>query len=422
MHCGADGIATDGVLINNGKQESAVKVVESKTDSNKIQFYEAGSSNDAMSVFKSFLDSGAEHFQGKWSSFRRGKPLLSFDPTSFFGPDVDSEKKISILRELMSYVYSIADKFGVDVAICIPDEETYSSVEALRNDLCPFAGGPFWMLSESQKANASRLAGDAKVDRLSVFVGAGISIPSGAPSWGGLLESLAIKADMNEDDRESLKKLDFLDQPTILAEEMGDAFKPAVAEVITESSRYTPAHALLKTLKAPAVTTNYDDLYEAAAASCNDYLPTLPWQSREMIKTDHDESNSLLKLHGCINHPESIILSRSDYMRYPDTSQALRGRLHGIFLTTEVLFCGFSMTDDNVHKIIDDIRKVLYENGEPTDQKFGTILSMTENKMFNRLWDQDFHLQSFGLSWGDNPAWFHDCFLDFMVSSYVRED
>jgi hypothetical protein len=41
------------------------------------------------------------------------------------------------------------------------------------------------MLSESQKASASKLAGAAKVGRLSIFIGAGISIPSGAPSWGG---------------------------------------------------------------------------------------------------------------------------------------------------------------------------------------------------------------------------------------------
>ena len=62
LHCGADGIATDGVLINNDEQDSnvVVKVVESKIDSsNKIQRYEAGKSNDdVMTVFKSFLDTG----------------------------------------------------------------------------------------------------------------------------------------------------------------------------------------------------------------------------------------------------------------------------------------------------------------------------------------------------------------------------
>lgn len=199
------------------------------------------------------------------------------------------------------------------------------------------------MLSESQKASASKLAGAAKVGRLSIFIGAGISIPSGAPSWGGggLLETLAIKANMNEEDRESLKSLGFLDQPTILAEGMGDKFEPAIADIINESSRYTPGHALLKTVKSPSVTTNYDALYENAAESCNQHVPTLPWDSREMIENDHSERNSLLKLHGCVKYPESIILSRSDYMRYPDTSLALRGCLHGMFLTSKVLFCVF---------------------------------------------------------------------------------
>ena len=120
------------------------------------------------------------------------------------------------------------------------------------------------------------------------------------------------------------------------------------------------------------------------------------------------------------DHPETIVLSRSDYMRYPDRSQALRGRLQGMFLTSEILFVGFSMTDDNVHKIIDDVRKVTYTDGNPPESKLGTILKMTENKMFTRLWDNDFLVHSFGKTWGDNPAWYHDCFLDFIVTSVLE--
>lgn len=332
-----------------------------------------------------------------------------------------NENAMFIMKEIFAFAYSIVDKFGVDIAICIPKEDFYFHSQDVRSSTCPFIGGPFWMLSESQKSHCLRLAKDAKIGRLTVFVGAGISIPSGAPSWGGLLEQLAIKAGMGEEDRELLMKLDYMDQPTILAEELGADFKPAIAEILKGSSRYTPAHALLKALKSPAVTTNYDDLYEQAGFSCFQNIPTLPWDSRKLIEKGHAKANSLLKLHGCINHPDRIILSRKDYMRFLDTSQALRGRLHSLFLTSEILFCGFSMTDDNVHKVIDDVRKVLYEDGKPTGHKLGTILSMTENKMFNRLWDQDFHLQAFGKSWGDNPSWFHDCFLDCMVSSSVGE-
>ena len=67
-----------------------------------------------------------------------------------------------------------------------------------------------------------------------------------------------------------------------------------------------------------------------------------------------------------------------------------------MFLTSEILFVGFSMTDDNVHKIIDDVRKVTYTDGNPPESKLGTSLKMTENKMFTHLWDKDFHVHSFG--------------------------
>ena len=110
---------------------------------------------------------------------------------------------------------------------------------------------------------------------------------------------------MNDDDRIYLKDVDVLDQPTILEEEMGDEllFKKAIAKVLSQSSRYTPAHVLLKSLQSPAVTTNYDDLYEKAAESgSDDYaVPTLPWDSREMVVNRDTIKNSLLKLHGCVN-------------------------------------------------------------------------------------------------------------------------
>ena len=77
------------------------------------------------------------------------------------------------------------------------------------------------------------------------------------------------------------------------------------------------------------------------------------------------------------------------------------------------------MTDDNVNQVIDDVRKVLYRDGAPTGEKFGTILSMTEKTMFRRLWDQDFDVVFMGKSWRDkpNPAFIHDCFLDYVVAS-----
>ncbi len=181
LHCAADGIATDGVLINNNKKPD-ISINEEKNDGSKVRFYEAGNASSLdglMSLYKSFLQESAKYFKGKWSSFRRAKPLISLDPTSFFPPDIDDEAKESVLKELLSEVYSIADEFGVDIALCVQDESTCMSMNRMRSEACPFEGGPFWMLSESQKSAAFSLAETAKLGRLAIFFGAGISIPSG---------------------------------------------------------------------------------------------------------------------------------------------------------------------------------------------------------------------------------------------------
>ena len=114
-------------------------------DSSKVRFYEAGYPSDAvnlMPLFNSFLERGAKHFQGEWSSFSLGKPLLAFDPIYFFKSNVDDEKKMLVLKELMTNVYSIADDFGVDIAICISEDKGIL--------ICP--GTSSWTMSFCRRA------------------------------------------------------------------------------------------------------------------------------------------------------------------------------------------------------------------------------------------------------------------------------
>ena len=41
--------------------------------------------------------------------------------------------------------------------------------------------------------------------RLGVLFGAGVSFPSGLPSWGGLLQELAVRAGFNETEQKQLQ-------------------------------------------------------------------------------------------------------------------------------------------------------------------------------------------------------------------------
>ena len=124
-------------------------------------------------------------------------------------------------------------------------------------------------------------------------------------------------------------------QATLLQTRAGGElpFKRMVAECVT-TGRYTPAHAILASLRVPAVTTNYDDLYEDVVVSMNDArrVLRLPWDAAEVCRHNNDgiQNNGdleLVKLHGCVRNSESIVLARTDYIRYAAQRQALRGML-----------------------------------------------------------------------------------------------
>ena len=92
---------------------------------------------------------------------------------------------------------------------------------------------------------------------------------------------------------------------------------------------------MLASLQVSAITTNYDDLYEQAVASTHEdtheTVLRLPWDAAELatrplaFRADHPR---LVKMHGCVTKPASIVLTRADYMRYEDERRALRGMLH----------------------------------------------------------------------------------------------
>ena len=72
----------------------------------------------------------------------------------------------------MSKTFHAVDEFGVDVVVCVQEEGMYHTVQMIREEIRHFEGGSFWMLSDKQRSNASKLALDANVCRFSIAIGA----------------------------------------------------------------------------------------------------------------------------------------------------------------------------------------------------------------------------------------------------------
>src|SRR5262249_34866964 len=127
------------------------------------------------------------------------------------------------------------------------------------------------------------------------------------------------------------------------------------------ATHYSVVHALLATLPTTeAVTTNYDTLFEMASAAVGRPVDVLPYQAASGSRP------WLLKLHGCVSKPADIVLTREDYLRYDSSRAALAGLVQGLLITRHMLFVGFSLVDDNFHRIADAVRLAVKR------ERFGT--------------------------------------------------
>ncbi|OMQ14225.1 SIR2 family protein, partial [Modestobacter sp. VKM Ac-2676] len=160
---------------------------------------------------------------------------------------------------------------------------------------------------------------------------------------------------------------------------------------------YSLAHALIAGLPVREyVTTNYDPLVELAAADLGRPLRVLPF----------DEATAgdpwLLKLHGDAAHPDSIVLTREQYLEFGDHRTALAGVLQSLLLTRHVLFVGTSMLDDDLIRIAHQVRRVLHRPGESPRRRTGTVLSVQADPVRARLWEQD--VETVAMGGGDVPT------------------
>jgi hypothetical protein len=99
----------------------------------------------------------------------------------------------------------------------------------------------------------------------------------------------------------------------------------------------------------------------------------------------------LLKMHGCITKPDDIVLTRRDYIRYAERGAALGGMVQAALLTKHLLFVGFSLTDDNFHKVFDAVIKAM-----PASQLAAnnTAIMLSVSPMQAELWEGEVGLLS----------------------------
>jgi SIR2-like domain len=230
-----------------------------------------------------------------------------------------------------------------------------------------------------------------------VFFGAGVSAAAGLPTWEQLVDELAEASGLDGELRKGLTRLPPQDSAALLARELGRERLEAYVEERFGPGCYSLAHALIADLPVQEfVTTNYDPLVEQVARDIGRDIRVLPFE--EAVPG----APWLLKLHGDSAHPESVVLTREEYLQFGDGRAALAGVLHSLLLTRHVLFVGTSMLDDDLIRIAHQVRSAVQVQGPSSRRRNGTVLALREDPARARLWERD--VETVAMASADTPA------------------
>jgi hypothetical protein len=360
------------------------------------------------------------------SRFRRARPLVALP---LVGAGFGMAHAGRVLNALFHLFHAEIkrDPAGPDVALVLFSPEHYAAAQHRREA----ANFDWWPdLDDAHREHTQRLAATARSGDLALFLGAGVSANAGLPTWGELLDRLAAR--LNEAGRPldliALKRVsDPLEQAAVLEHSFGGPrpLQQAVVEELRTRERggqhafYSLQHGLLASLPArEAVTTNYDQLYEAAKDATmiagspgSAQTRVLPYQSPQA------GCPWLLKLHGSLDQPADIVLTRDSFIGYGQARAALAGLVQGLLLTRHVLFVGFSLTDYNFLRISHDVRHLLRSRlaeGDP-GQRYATAVLPDHNPLLQQVWQGDMYLVPFDVNFPE-AARQVEIFLDCLAA------
>lgn len=116
-------------------------------------------------------------------------------------------------------------------------------------------------------------------------------------------------------------------------------------------------HRLKKAGKniASIITTNYDKLVE-------DIFGFEPLIGNNILLSN--PYGSVYKIHGCYTDPDSIIITAGDYEKFHKRYELIQAQLISIFIHNPIVFLGYSISDENIKRILETVFSYIPQNSE----------------------------------------------------------
>ena len=207
-------------------------------------------------------------------------------------------------------------------------------------------------------------------DRLVIFVGAGVSKNSGVPSWWKLIRKFGDELGYSRcdtcqkkvadcpkpdcKDRYEYTQEEFLRIPEYYfqqdtSEDHADYFGLIQSALHCDNGPNPIDDEILSVFPRHIITTNYDPLLEKSQ-SVNSLLYTVVARDSDLLAEANDRY--IIKMHGDLEKPDTIVLKESDYIKYEQEHPLICTFIKSLLVNHTFIFLGYSLNDNNLNLII----------------------------------------------------------------------
>lgn len=136
------------------------------------------------------------------------------------------------------------------------------------------------------------------------------------------------------------------------------------------------------------ITTNYDsfieDIFEFKPLIGNEILLSNPY-------------GSVYKIHGCVNHPNKIIITQNDYKTFNERYELIRAQLLSLFIHNPIIFMGYNIGDVNIKNILKTIFTYINPNTPEAEKirKNFLLVEYEEGSDNTEVTDHDIDIRGF---------------------------
>lgn len=234
-----------------------------------------------------------------------------------------------------------------------------------------------------------------------LFMGAGLSLRAGYPSWRRLVRDMAREVGLDAE-REA-------DLPGVVQYFLNKAGKTrtrlarTIVEHFGEEKPIPDALRILARLPLRQIwTSNYETLIERAWLEQRKRLDVKS-RDKDLVHENPWAHGILYKMHGTVEHASEVVIAKGDYESYRRSRPGFLHLLTGQLVSRRMLFVGISFTDPNLHHLFTVMREAFEDTPpehftivrRPKRGDYKTAALFNYAKRRHALWVED--LQNYGI-------------------------